>query len=187
MSPTRSGRAPSVLVPVDGPEGASVVLVPPGNGGASWTVREVLVPHDGTPSTAKAIRRASEVARSAGAWLRVLHVATSAEAPAEPGSLTAPRYLDQPQHEWPTWAEEFLQRLSGVCRLDLDRLRLVLGHGQPGDEVLRVARESRPDLILLAWRASAEPGRGKTVRTVLAGACCPVMVVRTPRCPPDAR
>jgi nucleotide-binding universal stress UspA family protein len=180
---TAAGEMGPVAGALLGDAPCPVVLVPPGDGGASWTIREVLLPHDGTPSTARAVRRASELARSAGALLRVLHVATSAEASAEPGSLTVPRYLDQPQHEWPSWAEEFLQRLSGVCDLDLDRLRLVLGHGQPGDEVLRVARDSRPDLILLAWRASAEPGRGRTIRTVLAGARCPVMVVRMRRAP----
>lgn len=158
-----------------------VVLVPPRDSHPPWTVREVLLAHDGRPSTANAVRRASELARSAGAWLRVLHVATPEAAGTEPGSLTAPRYLDQPHHEWPSWAEEFLQRLSGVCRLDLDRLRLVLGRGQPGDEVLRVARESGPDLILLATRGSLEPGRGSTIRTVLAGTRCPVMVVRMAR------
>jgi nucleotide-binding universal stress UspA family protein len=175
------GQVGTVAAALLGDAPCPVVLVPPGGGGAPWSVSEVLLAHDGAPSTARAVRRASALARSAGAWLRVLHVATSAEAPAEPGSLTAPRYLDQPQHEWPSWAEEFLHRLSGVCHIDLDRLRLVLGHGQPGEEVLRVARESRSDLILLAWHGSAEHGHGQTVRTVLAGAHCPVMVVRVRR------
>jgi nucleotide-binding universal stress UspA family protein len=160
-----------------------IVLVPPGSGGATWSLREVLVPHDGTPTTSRAVRRASELAHRARAWLRVLHVATSVNASPEPGSLTAPRYVDQPQHEWPSWAGEFLERMSTVCRLDLDRLRLVLGHGEPGEEVLRVARESQPDLILLVTRASVEPGHGVAVRTVLAGTRCPVMVVRAHRAP----
>jgi nucleotide-binding universal stress UspA family protein len=182
--------APDELGPVAaellGDAPCPVVLVPPGHGGTAWRVDEVLLAHDGTPSTAEAVRRASELARSAGAWLRVLHVATSPGEAAEPGSLSVPRYLDQPQHEWPSWTEEFLERLSGACRIDVDRLRLVLGRGQPGDEVLRVARESRPDLILLACRGGLEPGRGRTVRTVLAGTSCPVMVVRASRSPARA-
>jgi nucleotide-binding universal stress UspA family protein len=188
LCPALGGRRPpaemgAVVDALLGDAPCPIVLVPPGSGGASWRLREVLLPHDGTPTAARGVRRASDLARSAGAWLRVLHVATSAGASSEPGSLAAPRYVDQPQHEWPAWAREFLERLSGVCRLDLDRLRLVLGHGDPGDEVLRVARDSPPDLILLAWRGSADPGHGKTVRTVLAGARCPVMVVRVLRSP----
>ena len=174
--PGRVGAAAAALL-ADAP--CPLVLVPPGRCGAPWRVNEVLLAHDGTPTTAEAVRRASDLARSAGAWLRVLHVATAPEAAGEPGAMAVPRYLDQPQHEWPVWAEEFLQRLSSVCRFDLHRLRLVLGHGQPGDEVLRVAQESRVDLVLLACRGALGPDRGRTVRTVLGGSPCPVMVVRT--------
>jgi nucleotide-binding universal stress UspA family protein len=175
---TRHGEMGEVAAALLEVASCPVVLVPPGSGGASWRLRDVLVPHDGTPTTARSVAVASDLARRAGAWLRVLHVASPGHAPTEPGSLASPRYVDQPQHEWPSWAKEFLERTSSVCQLDLGRLRLVLGRGDPGDEVLRVARESWPDLILLALRVPAEPGHGAIVRTVLAGALCPVMVVR---------
>ena len=49
--------------------------------------------------------------------LVVLHVATAGtERPTEPGTLVSPRYVDQPQHEWPAWAQEFLDRLRAVGR-----------------------------------------------------------------------
>ena len=51
------------------------------------------------------------------AELLVVHVTDVRAAPAEPGSLTTPRYVDQPQHEWPAWASEFIAPSSGVSRL----------------------------------------------------------------------
>ena len=34
--------------------------------------------------------------------------------PSQPGSLPAPRYIDQPQHEWPAWAGEFVERMLAL-------------------------------------------------------------------------
>ncbi len=77
-----------------------VVIVPHGRGQSSWTLRQILLPHDGIPTTAAAIARTSDLAQKTGAELAVLHIAsTTATAPTEPGALVAPRYLDQPQHE----------------------------------------------------------------------------------------
>ena len=84
-----------------------VVLVPPERGATSWHLEHVLVPHDGTPSTSAALQPAAELAERGHAELLVVHVTDSRAAPAEPGSLTTPRYVDQPQHEWPAWTTEF--------------------------------------------------------------------------------
>ena len=92
-----------------------VVLVPPARGRKRWALHRLLVPHDGTPTSAATIGPATDLALKAAAELVVLHVATpGAETPAEPGTLVSPRYVDQPQHEWPAWAQEFLARLCAV-------------------------------------------------------------------------
>ena len=77
-----------------------VVLVPPARGRKRWALHRLLVPHDGTPTSAATIGPATDLALQAAAELVVLHVATpGAEAPTEPGTLVSPRYVDQPQHE----------------------------------------------------------------------------------------
>ena len=86
-----------------------VVLVPPERGSTPWHLQHVLVPHDGTPTTSAALPPAAELAEHAGAELLVAHVAEAKPAPGEPGSLTTPRYVDQPQHEWPAWIERIYQ------------------------------------------------------------------------------
>jgi len=156
-----------------------VVIVPTDLDVASWSLENVLLPHDGTPTTSAAIGRATELARKAGANLHLLHVAAPGGASAEPGSFSSPRYVDQRQHEWPAWAGEFLERFVVSCPMDVSLLRLSLARGDPGSEIVRFATVHPVDLIVLAWRGASDPGRARVVREVLRGAPCPVMVLRT--------
>jgi nucleotide-binding universal stress UspA family protein len=157
-----------------------IVLVRPDRGTRPWALHRVLLPHDGTPTTSAAIPPAAKVAATAGAELEVLHVAAPGSRPSqEQGSLMPPRYVDQPQHEWPAWAGEFLERLGGACELGSLKVHMSLGTGTPGEEVLRRAGEHASDLIVLAWRGAWEGERAATVKAVLRGAPCPVMIVRS--------
>ncbi len=78
-------------------------------------LRRLLLPLDGTPTTASALRRATELARRLGAALDLLYV-VSPDAPptTEAGSIGAPRYVDQPQHEWPAWRDRVIDHLSSA-------------------------------------------------------------------------
>ncbi|CAI8814353.1 universal stress protein [Methylocaldum szegediense] len=157
-----------------------VVLVPPERGAAPWRVRQVVLPQDGTPVTARAAAPAIALAGRAGAGLLVLHVSGAhAVSPQEPGSLTAPRYVDQPQHEWPAWAREFLDRvrsLSGEHPVK-GGIQMCMAHGEPGPEIVRFARGHRADLIVLSWRGELAPRCALTLRYVLQHAPCPILVL----------
>jgi nucleotide-binding universal stress UspA family protein len=54
-----------------------------------------------------------------------------------------------------------------------------LGTRVPGEEVIRSAAEHASDLIVLAWRGAWERERAVTVKAVLRGAPCPVMIIRS--------
>lgn len=156
-----------------------VVLVPPERGTPPWHLHHVLVPHDGTPSTSAALQPAAELAERGRAELLVVHVTDVRVAPAEPGSLTTPRYVDQPQHEWPAWTSEFLNRLACICPLGHLHVRIVLAHGDTAAEILRLCKRQSTDLIVLAWRGIWEAPRAATMKDILREAHCPIMVVRT--------
>ena len=156
-----------------------VVLVPPERGEVPWHLQHVLVPHDGTPSTSAALQPAAELAERGRAELLVVHVTDSKTAPAEAGSLTTPRYVDQPQHEWPAWTTEFLNRLACICPLGQLHVRMFLAHGDTAAEILRLSEKQSTDLIVLAWRGIWEPPRAATMKAILREAHCPIMVVRT--------
>ena len=155
-----------------------VVLVPPERGATPWHLQHVLVPHDGTPTTSAALRPAAELAERGRAELLVAHVTDIKAAPAEPGSLTTPRYVDQPQHEWPAWTSEFVKRLACICPLGHLHVRIFLAHGDPAAEILRLSEETihgphRPRLER-RWEAP----RAATLKDILREAHCPIMVVR---------
>jgi nucleotide-binding universal stress UspA family protein len=157
-----------------------VVLVPSGRGRRPWALHQLVLPHDGTPTSAAAIAPAADFAARAGADLIVLHVATpGGERPVEPGAYLAPRYLDQPQHEWPMWQREFLGR---VCCLgpvaSTAKIRLVLAQGEAAAAILEFARRNGSDLIALAWRGGFGPERAQTMRRVIRDAGCPVIIFR---------
>jgi nucleotide-binding universal stress UspA family protein len=156
-----------------------VVLVPPERGATPWHLHHVMVPHDGTPTTSAALRPAAELAERGRAELLVVHVTDIKAAPAEPGSLTTPRYLDQPQHEWPAWSSEFVNRIACLCPLDHVHVRMLLAHGATATEVLRLSEKQSTDLIVLAWRGIWEAPRAATLKDILREAHCPIMVVRT--------
>lgn len=157
-----------------------LVLVHPRRGAEPWGLRRILLPHDGTPTTSAAIGPAAELARRANAELLVLHVVApvGAGVGAEQGSVTAPRYMDQPQHEWPAWGQEFLDRLSCLCPLESLRVRISLARGDPGPESSRFAAEHAADLIVLAWKGDWAGEHARTAKSIIRRAVCPVMLIR---------
>lgn len=159
-----------------------LVLVPPARGNASWWPKRILLPYDGSPSANAGVGPAAALARCAKAELLVLQVGAAASAPTDPGSITLPRYVDQPQHEWPSWTGELLQRLACACKDEL-RARLHVRAGDPASEILRFAREEFADLILLAWKGEWIGQHACTFKALLAAAPCPLMVVRSTEAP----
>ena len=160
-----------------------VLLVQPERGLEPWALRRILLPHDGTPTTTAAIDPAGDLAELTGAEVLVVHVAApGAPAPVEPGSFVAPRYLDQPQHEWPAWASEFISRMSALGHPPTEvQLTLLMAAGDPGEQIVRVSRERESDLVVLAWHGSWEPQRAATMKRVIRDARCPVLLVRAAR------
>ncbi len=160
-----------------------VVLVGPNRRRASWVLRQLLLPHDGTPTSANAIPPAVDLAARAGAELLVLHVAaTAGESPGEPGTFTTPRYVDQPCHEWSAWEEEFLARVRGLAGSSaLAKMRLALATGDVGTAVVDCARRNDVDLIALAWRGGLDVDSAQTMRRIIQDTDAPVVVFRVPQ------
>jgi nucleotide-binding universal stress UspA family protein len=158
--------------------------------GSAWRRPSSPIPNsrssscDRTPTTAVALRPATQLGSQLHASVDLLYVAGGGQsAPDEPGSIGAPRYLDQPQHEWPQWADEVLDRLLSWCAdcpPDVP-VRAYLTQGEAADEIVRFAAEHGHDAIVLARRSHLEPGRAVTLRTILARTPCPVVLVGAPR------
>jgi nucleotide-binding universal stress UspA family protein len=157
-----------------------VVFVPRTDSRESWALHRVLLPHDGTPTSALAVAPAADLASRACAELVVLHVSTpSSKRPTEPGTFVMPRYLDQPQHGWRLWTREFIDRVRGLGHAgNIGEARLVVADGEVDVAILDFARHNPTDLIALAWRGNFAPDRARTMWGVIRQAICPVIVFR---------
>ena len=161
--------------------GSGVIIVRPGS--VSRPLARVLVPLDGTPSTAAAIAPAGELARLAGASLDIVMVGQlelPTPVPVELGTMATPQYIDQPQHEWPAFSQEFLARFLGAIGHVPHGVptRFFLRGGDPASEILLTANELESDLIALVWRGGCEGEHGRVFRRVLREANLPVLVLR---------
>lgn len=143
-------------------------------------LQHILLPLDGAPSTEVAVHPAVSLAEKSGAQLDILYVAEAqARMELEAGTLAAPRYVDQPQYEWPAWAQEFVERFCACVGECPPRSRLFVRPGDPQTEILAFTKEHPADLIVLEWHGSLEPSHASVVRAVIAGSPCPVMLLRT--------
>lgn len=150
--------------------------------GATPKLQRILVPLDGTPSTANALEPATELARAAGASLDIVLVG-EAQHPGcmEHGAMLPPQYVDQPHHEWPAFSSEFVERFVhtlGHCPSDVP-MRFFLGAGDPGEEILRYASILGSDLAVLVWHGLASARHGAIFQCVLRRATCPVLILRS--------
>ena len=98
-------------------------------------------------------------------------------APAERGSLTMPLYVDQPQHEWPSWTGELLDRLACLCPERQMPAQFCVRGGEPGPEIARAAVGESVDLIVLAWKGEWAGERALALKAILREAACPIMIV----------
>lgn len=155
-----------------------IVLVGPECEQRKWQLRRVLLAHDGTASSDQATAPAAELAQRSGAEVIALHVAAGGERyRKQPRSLPSPQYIDQPQHEWPAWAGEFLNRMQAIgAPLSSVSFKLVVTGGQPGSEVAEVSRERKADLVVMAWHGKWDAPQSPS-KVVLRNAGCPVLLI----------
>ena len=139
-----------------------VVVVPP-DARVHRSIESVLVPLDGTATSATALEEIVELARDAAARIVVAHVL-------QPRAL--PAFSDHLPHEVHAWSEEFIAR---YCPAAVDAA-LELRVGEPHRHVLDILRESRCDLVALGWSQDLTRGRAAVVRQLLAESPVPVLL-----------
>lgn len=141
-----------------------VVIVPP-DPRTAGALHRVLIPVESGLSASLTPRAIVELAQGTALEVVVLHVE-------EPTSL--PAFTDQPQHEQPAWAREFLRR---YCPWGIGNVRLEFRIGNPEELVPLVADEAAVDIIALGWAQELVEGRAAVVRAALVRGKVPVMLV----------
>jgi nucleotide-binding universal stress UspA family protein len=105
-----------------------------------------------------------QVVSGADLQLTVVHVDTEDAVPA---------FTDSAAHETAEFAQEYLARYWPLA----PRARLALPIGVPADEVLAIADDVHPDVLVAGWPKGAGPGHGHVVREVLRRSPYPVLLV----------
>lgn len=148
--------------------GKPVVVVPPAPA-ASRPLRRVLVPVDDDPATWAALRPLlARLIERSPAEIVALHVF-------EPDRI--PPYSDHTGHEAEAWTTHFLDR----CFPGADeKARVEVRIGLVPEAVPAVVAEVDPDLVVIAWHQDLTPGRALVVRTLLARAAVPLLLVPAP-------
>ena len=152
---------------------------------ATGAIRSILFPLDGTPTTFSALRPAIDLACRLGARVDLLYVLSAQQPlPSELGSIHAPCYVDQPQHEWPHWSRVATQHLiaQAGCPHGVP-VQAFLAVGDVDTEILRFAAEHKEDLIVLVRQSRLEPQRAHVLRSVLEQAACPILLLGMPSAP----
>jgi len=159
---------------------ARIVLVAPERTERPWRLEHVLLAHDGTPSSDAATAPAADIARRASAQVIALHVAARNRVSAKvPGSLPAPRYVDQPQHEWPAWTQGFMDRMLALgAPPSAVHFDLIVAGGQAGSEIAELARRRNVDLVVMACDGNWSDTKHACTRVVVRTSGCPVLLVR---------
>lgn len=182
MCPRAAGRSRAVLgrtalaVLKDAPCDVVLVSQPTLK---SWSAQRILAPYDGSPEGGVAVALAADLARHMGCEIILLQVGVAGLQAAGPrGSLSMPRYVDQPHHEWANWASELIDQLSCLCPGGELKARVKIRAGDPGREILQLAAEDHADLIVLGWKGVWIGDRARTLKSVLRAAPCPLAVAR---------
>ncbi|MEW5948981.1 MAG: universal stress protein [Thermodesulfobacteriota bacterium] len=138
--------------------------------------KSLLVPTDGSESSSHAIHMACRLAKELGSKITILNV--------------VPVYGDQVDLATKTGLSEVFAVESKAIMTKAERIAteyglsvtdIVVDEGYPADEIVRVAKEGRSDLIVIGSHGSAgitHAVMGSTAQQVIEQAPCPILVVK---------
>lgn len=149
--------------------------------------RPILVPHDGTEMSDKALDRALGFAKAFGSEIIIVHIVDSKFVPPSPilGFISEKTTLEN--------AKTQLIRIikSGAEIMLKDRIqkakgagvsaKFLLGVGSPAEEIVSIANAEKVEMIVIGSRqlkGDKMITMGSVARRVSETASCPVMIVR---------
>lgn len=154
------------------------LLVVPPDSVPSDRIERVLVALKGQPGRTGPLQHTVEVVADGDLDVTVVHV---------DDEEAVPGFTDSTAHEPQEVAQEYLARYWPLG----PKARLALPFGSPAEEVLAVAADIRPDVVVVGWPQGADAQHGHVVRELLRRSPHPVLLVavtrsgdRDPRRPP---
>lgn len=143
---------------------------------ARWRPKKILVPQEGTPTSAAVIHAVFHLAARLKVDVDVLTIGVRGKAPVEVGAMPPPRYMDRPGYDWPAWTSEFTHRFLAERPPDV-KLSVFEREGDPSDVMMRFATDHGHDFIALGWHGHLEFGRATVVKDVIRHAQLPLVLI----------
>ena len=153
---------------------------------SSETMSRILVPHDGTEMSDRALQRASELAQALKSEILLVHIVDSRFVPpsATLGYISEKSSLEDAK-------SQIVRILKGGAQIMLENtmqrvrdqgvpMRFILGVGSPSEEIAAIARQEKAGLIVMGSRQIGKDRLGplgSVARKVSEIASCPVMIV----------
>ncbi len=137
-------------------------------------LKTILHPTDFSPQAEHAFRLACSLARDHGARVIVLHVAVP------PVVGYGEGWTPPPEGDWQAMQKQLGEIQPAKNDVPVEH-RLI--EGNPISEILRLARESNCDLIVMGTHGRTGLGRllmGSVAEEIVRKAACPVLTVKTP-------
>ncbi len=148
-------------------------------------IRRVLVPVDFSPPSIEAVRYARGFQEQYDAEVHLLHVVEDVHYLANTYLFEMPTLppLEDLERDREAELGEFADRHLAGC----PRLQRIMSRGKPFVEILRYAKETEVDLIIIASRGHRGLEHalfGSTAEKVMRKSPCPVLVFKVP--PPES-
>jgi nucleotide-binding universal stress UspA family protein len=144
-------------------------------------MRRILCPTDFSAASRPALARAVELCRANRAELLVMHVFNPVIPVAGEAYLTLPQAYERLLADSRAAAQKGLDRVVARARKAGVRVKGLLFEGIPHDRIVRAARSTRADLVVMGTHGRTGLARffvGSVATRVIALAPCPVMTVR---------
>ncbi|HEX6067308.1 MAG TPA: universal stress protein [Nitrososphaera sp.] len=148
----------------------------------------ILVPHDGTEMSDRALAKATELADALGAEMVIVHIVDSRFVPpsATLGFISDRTSLEAAKEELVrilrSGAEQMLKKRIEEVRKKGVKVNFILGVGSPAEEIAKTARSVKAGMIVIGSRQLKGTDKlkalGSVARKVSETAHCPVMIIR---------
>jgi nucleotide-binding universal stress UspA family protein len=146
----------------------------------------ILVPHDGTEMSDRALEKATELARAMKSEILIVHIVDSRFVPpsATLGFISDTTSLEDAKVQLirilKTGAQAMLDQKIRNVRQQGVPVRFVLGVGSPADEIVSIAKGEHAGLIVMGSKQIGKEKLtplGSVARRVSEISACPVMIV----------
>lgn len=149
--------------------------------------RPILVPHDGTEMSDKALSKAIGFARAFGSEIIIVHIVDSRFVPPSTtlGLISEKTALEDAKIKLvrilKTGAEIVLKDRIQQAKENGVSAKFILGVGSPAEEIVSIAKAEKVEMIVIGSRQMKGDRLitlGSVARRVSETATCPVMIVR---------